>query len=237
MEGDTALSRSQRLLDLLQILRRHRRPISGRALAEQLGISLRTLYCDIATLQAQGATIRGEAGLGYVLDPGYLLPPLMFTAGEIEALVLGARWVESRAEETLASAARDVLAKVSAVLPPELCRHLRGSALLVGPATSVQPISIDPSILRRAIEAECKIELAYRDGKGDETHRVVWPFALAYFDAVRILVGWCEARQAYRHFRADRIGSIVETSTRYPRRRHALLEDWRLQEGIARDLG
>ena len=77
------MSRSERLLDLLNVLRRHRRPVSGRALAEEMGISLRTLYRDIASLQAQGATIEGEAGVGYVLKPGFLLPPLMFTPEEI----------------------------------------------------------------------------------------------------------------------------------------------------------
>ncbi|KAJ34485.1 hypothetical protein BW45_03595, partial [Agrobacterium tumefaciens] len=90
------MSRSQRLLDLLQILRSHRMPVSGAALAAKTGVSLRTLYRDIATLQAQGADIEGEAGVGYVLRPGFLLPPLMFSQHEIEALVLGSRWVAGR---------------------------------------------------------------------------------------------------------------------------------------------
>ena len=87
------MSRSQRLLDLIQVLRRHRRPVSGHALADELGISIRTLYRDIATLQAQGADIEGEPGLGYILKPGFMLPPLMFSEDEIEAMVLGSRLV------------------------------------------------------------------------------------------------------------------------------------------------
>ena len=92
------MSRSERLLDLLQILRRYRNPVRGALLADQLGISLRTLYRDIASLQAQGARIDGEPGIGYLLRPGYLLPPLMFSEEEIEALVLGSRWVSKRTD-------------------------------------------------------------------------------------------------------------------------------------------
>jgi predicted DNA-binding transcriptional regulator YafY len=92
------VSRANRLLDLIQILRRHRYPVSGAALASELGISLRTLYRDIGTLQAQGATIDGAPGLGYVLRPGFMLPPLMFSHEEIEALALGSRWVADRAD-------------------------------------------------------------------------------------------------------------------------------------------
>src|SRR5678815_4120881 len=114
------MSRAQRLLDLIQILRRHRQPVAGSALAEELGISLRTLYRDIATLQSQGARIDGEPGLGYILRPGFMLPPLMFSEEEIEALVLGSRWVHQRADRALADAAANVLAKIGAVLPKDL---------------------------------------------------------------------------------------------------------------------
>src|SRR5579871_5521879 len=104
------MSRSERLLELLQALCRRRRPVSGQALAAELGVSIRTLYRDIATLQAQGAQIEGEPGLGYVLRPGYLMPPLMFSEDEIEALVLGSRWVADRGDDRLGDAARNALA-------------------------------------------------------------------------------------------------------------------------------
>src|SRR5881396_422406 len=126
------MSRAQRLLDLIQLLRGYRRPVSGAVLAEALGISLRTLYRDIETLNAQGATIDGAPGLGYVLRPGFMLPPLMFSEEEIEALVLGSRWVADRADHRLGEAARNALAKISAVLPPELRHDLETSALLIG---------------------------------------------------------------------------------------------------------
>ena len=107
-------------------------PVAGAALAEELGVSLRTLYRDIAALQAQGAAIEGEAGFGYVLKPGFTLPPLMFTLDEVEALALGARWVEGRADEGLAKSAKDALAKIAAVLPPERAAALDWPTLLAG---------------------------------------------------------------------------------------------------------
>src|SRR5258707_9367578 len=127
------MSRAERLLDLIQILRRHRQPVSGQALADELDISLRTLYRDIASLQGQGAGIEGEAGVGYILKPGFMLPPLMFSEEEIEALVLGGRWVARRTDEPLGKAARNALAKIAAVLPDDLKRGLETSTLLIGP--------------------------------------------------------------------------------------------------------
>lgn len=160
------MSRSQRLLDLIQLLRRHRRPVSGRRLADVLRVSIRTLYRDIVTLQAQGAPIEGEPGLGYVLKPGFMLPPLMFSEDEIEALVLGSRWVSDRADGRLALAARDALAKILAVLPGDLRDDAEASALLVGPGAAIMAESFDLSAIRKAIRSERKLSILYRDGAG-----------------------------------------------------------------------
>jgi predicted DNA-binding transcriptional regulator YafY len=227
------LSRSQRLLDLIQVLRRHRRPVSGHVLAGELGVSIRTLYRDIATLQAQGADIEGEPGLGYVLKPGFMLPPLMFTEDEIEALVLGSRWVADRGDVRLGSAARNALSKIAAVLPDDLREDLDASALLVGPGAPLAAENIDLAVVRKAIRSERKLDIAYRDERGAATQRTIWPFALGFFDRVRVVVAWCELRQDFRHFRADRITGLAATDARYPRRRQALLKAWREKEGIA----
>jgi predicted DNA-binding transcriptional regulator YafY len=227
------MSRSERLLALLQLLRRHRQPVSGAAIAVELGISLRSLYRDIATLQAQGARIDGAPGLGYVMKPGFTLPPLMFSADEVEALVLGSRWVVDRGDGRLASAARDALAKIAAVLPAELRHELDTSALIVGPGAPLAAGDVEVATLRQAIRIEHKIEIGYRDAVAKDSLRTVWPFALGFFDRARVLVAWCELRQAIRHFRTDRIVSLSLSGERYPRRRQALMKEWREQQGIA----
>jgi predicted DNA-binding transcriptional regulator YafY len=221
------MSRSERLLDLLQVLRRHRRPVSGQVLAREIGVSLRTLYRDIASLQAQGATIEGEPGVGYVLRPGFLLPPLMFSGEEIEALALGSRWVAERADGRLADAARSALARIGAVLPPDLREEMEGSALFVAPGFGIPADTIDAALLRKAIRTEHKLRLAYSDANGAASERVVWPFALAFFDQVRLLIGWCELRDDFRSFRTDRIASAELTEMRYPTRRAELIKRWK----------
>ncbi|HWM47595.1 MAG TPA: YafY family protein [Xanthobacteraceae bacterium] len=226
------MSRAQRLLDLIQILRRHRRPVAGGALAAELGVSLRTLYRDIATLQAQGAHIEGEPGVGYLLRPGFMLPPLMFSEEEIEALVLGSRWVSERGDAPLAAAARNAIAKIAAVLPDELRERLDATTLLV-PATGAAVIGdAELATIRAAIRAERKLIIAYRDSAERTTRRTIWPFAVGYFERVRVVAAWCELRQDFRSFRTDRIAELTATTTRYARRRQALLKEWRVREGI-----
>lgn len=226
------MSRTERLLDLIQLLRRHRAPVTGPALAAELGISIRTLYRDIATLQAQGADIQGEPGLGYVLRPGFTLPPLMFSADEIEALVLGSRWVARRAEDPrLGDAAANALSKITAVLPSELRDSVDGSNLLVG-GGEVIPAQVDLSAIRLAIREQRKLVIAYRNAGGTATERTIWPFAIGFFDRVRVVIGWCELRTDYRHFRLDRIDRMEPLPERYPRRRAAMLKEWREREGI-----
>ena len=230
------MSRAERLLQLIQVLRRHRYPVSGADLAREVGVSLRTLYRDIASLQAQGARIEGEAGVGYMLRPGYLLPPLMFSEEEIDALVLGTRWVADRADASLAGAARDALAKIASVLPGELRHGLDTSALLIGPGEPISAGDQELATIRCAIRAEHKLDIRYSDAKGRASARTIWPFAIGFFERIRVVVAWCELRKDIRHFRTDRIAALSPTKTRYPKRRQALLKEWRQQEGLnARD--
>ncbi len=226
------MSRAQRLLDLIQVLRRHRHPVSGAVLAEATGVSLRTLYRDIETLKGEGAHIDGEAGLGYVLRPGFMLPPLMFSEEEIEALVLGSRWVHKRADRSLADAAANVLAKIGAVLPKDLRETLDDSGLLIGPGEPIAAGDSELPKIRQAIRSERKLKLSYRDKKDRTTGRTVWPFAIGFFDKVRVVAAWCELRQDYRHFRTDRITALTVTDRRYPRRRQAMMKEWREREGV-----
>jgi len=247
------MSRSERLLNLLQSLRRHRRPVSGRTLADELGVSLRTFYRDIATLQAQGANIEGEAGLGYVLRDGYFLPPLMFGDNELDAIILGLRFVMQRGDNELAQAAEDVLGKIEAVLPPGLEDAAATSGLLAGPGGSgksghlaaireairrEEKLQISYSdkksrSTREAIRREEKLQISYSDKKSRSTERIVWPIAVGFFDAAEMLAAWCETRHDFRHFRLDRIAAITPVHERTPRRHAILLAEWRLSQNLA----
>jgi predicted DNA-binding transcriptional regulator YafY len=222
------MSRSARLLDLLQALRRHRRPVVAAALAEELGVSLRTVYRDVATLMAQGAAIAGEAGLGYVLNEDFFLPPLMFSEDEVDALMLGLRLVAQRGDPGLEQAAEDALAKIVAVLPPEREDAAATSGLLAGPASEPPHLAL----IRRALRAEEKLRLRYTDKRGQASERTVWPVALGFFEAVEVLAAWCETRRDFRHFRLDRIAAAAATGERYPKRRRLLLAAWRKQQEI-----
>jgi predicted DNA-binding transcriptional regulator YafY len=226
------MSRSERLLALLQVLRRHRQPVRGATLAEELGVSLRTVYRDIQSLVATGARIEGEAGLGYVLRAGFTLPPLMFDAEEIEALVLGSRMVAQAVDEPLARAARNALAKIAAVLPEERRDEIESVGLRSAQRPPAAPDGVELARLRQAIRAERKVWITYGDVAGNRTERRIWPIALTFYDRTRLLAAWCELRQDFRHFRTDRIAALSETAERFPKRRRVLMKEWRQIEGV-----
>ncbi len=228
--------RAARLLHLLDRLRRARRPVSAAELAEALSVSPRTLYRDIASLRAQGADIQGDPGVGYRMRPGFLLPPLMFDEDELEALVLGARWVQAQADAGLAAAAGSALSRISATLPEPLRIAIDTSGLFV--PTWQENRTPEPwlPVLRHAIRHERKLRMDYVDAAGGATSRTVWPFAMAFYDPLtRMFAAWCELRGDFRHFRADRVRALEDTGEGYPERRHALIRRWRRHTGRGRD--
>ncbi|WP_339114022.1 YafY family protein [Thioclava sp. GXIMD2076] len=225
------MTRSERLLQLLDILRRHRHPVTGVAMAQELGISLRTLYRDIASLQGQGAPIEGEAGLGYVLREGFLLPPLTFPVEELEALVMGARWLATKGDEDMARAAESALARLRAVVPPALRTEMDLTTLVVG-GPRPAPDQVRSDALRQAIRQQQKLHITYRTGEGALSERVIWPVALAFFDQSRVLLGWCELRGDFRSFRTDRIMAATATGATYRPPRKKLFDDWRRAHGL-----
>jgi predicted DNA-binding transcriptional regulator YafY len=224
------MARTTRLLTLLQILRGKSRPVTAAALAAELDVSERTLYRDVAELTAQGAPIYGEAGIGYVLRPGLFLPPLMLSSDETEAIVLGLRYVDQRGDDVLGKAAAAALAKIAAVLPAAAQDVLRNPVALPGPPGRGFPANaVELTSLRSAIQSQAKLRIDYEDAGGARTQRVIWPIALGFMDEARVLVAWCETRQAYRTFRTDRIINADQPGQRYPGRRDALLQAWRTQ--------
>lgn len=199
------MRRADRLFQIIQILRRSSAPLTAAALAAELEVSKRTVYRDIADLIGQRVPVAGEAGLGYLLDPGYDMPPLMLTPDEIEAAVLGAQWVAGRADPVLANAARDLVAKIAAAVPGHLRPFIAEPSVGPKPGRAPPDEAIDAVPLRAAIRAGLKLRLRYRSQAGEATERTVWPVILGYAEASRLLVAWCELRQDFRHFRTDRI--------------------------------
>ncbi|MDR5781384.1 YafY family protein [Caballeronia sp. LZ065] len=221
------MRRSDRLFQLIQILRRARRPVIARSLAEELEVSTRTVYRDIADLMAQRVPIRGEAGTGYVLDRQYDMPPLMLTAEELEAAVLGAQWVAQRSDAVLSRAANDLIAKIAAAVPDHLRPFIADPTIgAVAPLTASAD-TLDMSQLREWIRNGRKLRIRYRDEAERMSERTIWPILIGYADAARLLAAWCELRQAFRHFRTDRIVSIHFLDERHGERRLLLVARWK----------
>jgi predicted DNA-binding transcriptional regulator YafY len=227
-----AVSRTTRLFKLMDALRAHRRPVTAARLAEDVSVSVRTIYRDIQTLMDLGAPVEGEAGLGYVLRPGFFLPPLMFGEEELEALVLGARWVRGQGDSGLASAADSALAKIATASPKDLRDKMADTGLFAPRSKLPAEHPAGLKSIREAMRRERKLAITYVDDAGVVTDRVVWPVALAFFEGKRLLAAWCEMRKGFRHFRSDRITSLNVTDERYPTRRAILAKDWRREHNI-----
>jgi predicted DNA-binding transcriptional regulator YafY len=221
------MDKTERLFAIMDTLRRQRRAVTAQALAEEHNVSVRTLYRDVQTLIGLGAPIEGEAGIGYLLKPGFFLPPLMFSPEELEALVLGARWVEARPDAPLAQAARTALGKIATASPDDL-RDRIGNTGLWPVRTRWDGAASEPllAVMREAIRTEKAVEIDYGDERGKRSRRAIWPVAIAYYEEKQIVAAWCTARQDFRHFRTDRIASATPLEARFGRRRAQLAKEW-----------
>jgi predicted DNA-binding transcriptional regulator YafY len=222
--------RAERLFQIIQILRSLKPPVTAARLAAELETTPRTIYRDIAQLQARRVPIRGEAGVGYALDKGYDMPPLMLTPDEVEAAVLGAQWVAARGDPALAVGARDLLAKIRDVVPEDLRPAILEAAVFAPNYKTPQPDDLDMSRIRDSIRRRRKLRIAYRDAAGAPTVRTIWPIIVAYFETTRIVVAWCETREAFRHFRTDRVVEVEFLDERFQPTLAALRRAWRAQE-------
>jgi predicted DNA-binding transcriptional regulator YafY len=220
------MRRADRLLDIIQILRRHRTPVAGDVIANELEVSLRTIYRDIQTLIAQGVPIRGEAGVGYILEDGYDLPPLMFKVDEIEALILGLLWVKRRGDNNLVRAAEDAMAKIETIVPPNLKSSFDEISLVAPPNFDIVADNIDVSQIRKAIREKWKITFDYLNAESNATKRTIHPFAISYFEKQRLVIGWCELRIEYRAFRTDRMENLAIEPEKYRTHRKQMLKEW-----------
>jgi predicted DNA-binding transcriptional regulator YafY len=220
------MRRSDRLFDIIQRLRAARHPMTAAALAEDLEVTVRTVYRDIATLQARRVPIEGAAGIGYMMRRGFDLPPLMFTVEEIEAIAVGARLVARTGDLGLQGAAESVLSKVTVVLPDGLRGQLTSAPIFVSESGAPVPERVDLTAVRQAIRDEHKLHIAYEDERGTRSERTIWPIAVAYYVQATLIGAWCELRRDYRHFRADRIISLAVLEEHYPSDNGRLMAEW-----------
>lgn len=224
------MSRTVRLFDLITLLRARRLPVTALELARALNISERSIYRDIETLRALGALVEGEAGLGYSLRDGFFLPEFAFSSDELDALILGLGWVAQRGDPSLVAASESALAKIMAAKSRRASETLDPPALITAASPSLRLDPPQSKPLRDAIRTQRKVKIHYEDGHGAESERTIWPIAIVYFDDVRVLAAWCESREAFRHFRLDRLSITGLLEDRYPGRRHALVKAWRQQD-------
>ncbi|AQV96440.1 YafY family transcriptional regulator [Cupriavidus necator] len=224
------MRRADRLFEIVQLLRRKKKAVRAVDLAERLGVSERTIYRDISDMVARGVPIEGEAGVGYIMRPGFDLPPLMFSDNEIEALLLGARIVQSWADPELAQAAISVMDKVGAVLPKQLLHHLDLVRLWAPDDHARESITIDQAALRHAIRNQNKVRFAYQDLEGKASVREVRPLIMAFYGPVWLLAAWCEMRDGFRVFRLDRMTDFVVLDVKFKDTRGRTAEDFLKQD-------
>ena len=220
------MRKASRLFEIIQLLRAAKRPLTAAAIAERLEVVPRSIYRDIAALQAMRVPIDGSRGIGYILRPGFNLPPLMFSIDETEAIVLAMALLERTGDVALKHAARNVRSKIAAVVPDPLRAALGTSALHAWGSIAPPPKGIDLAILRRAVRDELKLEMRYADEQGRGSERVIWPIALIYYSDVIHIVAWCEMRKAQRTFRSDRIRSSALTGDEFRGKGERLRQQW-----------
>lgn len=223
------MRRADRLFDIIQALRGRSQPTTAAMLAQMLEVTTRTIYRDIATLQARRIPIEGEPGLGYLLRKGFDLPPLMFTTEEIEAITVGANLVHRIRDPKLQEAAESVLSKLQHVVPKELRTYLASPRFYVSEGDAVQPQGIELLDVRNAIRACHKIAITYIDEQQRRSRRTIWPIATVYYVDVTLIAAWCELREDYRHFRVDRIVQSAVLEDRYATDSSSLMAGWTAQ--------
>lgn len=220
--------RLYRLFDLLDRLRTRRVPVTADTLAREMGVSLRTVYRDLADLQGLGAPIRGEGGVGYVMDQGYFMPSLHLDPDEIEALAFGARLVATRGGDGLADAARSAMGKLASAVGNEDRLALLNVTMEAGPSTMAPQPRLDE--LRRAIRDRRVLRIRYRDLSDRVSERLARPLGLTLFDSVWLLTLWCERSDGFRHFRTDRIETVEQTGAVFRHERGKRFADCLAQE-------
>jgi len=231
------MRKASRLFEIIQILRLAKKPVTAAEIGTQLEVTVRSIYRDIAALQAMRVPIEGGRGIGYILRPGFTLPPLMLSIEETEAIVLALALLERTGDTGLKQAAKQVNRKIAAVVPPPLGQAFSGNALHAWGTMAPAPEAVDLAMVRRAIRDEQKLALDYRDEYARATERTIRPIALIYYSQTANIVAWCELRQAIRNFRADRVEHCEPVDAFFPgegeRLRQVWVEGWTVNGSAA----
>lgn len=220
------MSKSDRLFRLLHLLRTLPQPVTAARLAEEAGVSDRTLYRDIDSLRAGGALIDGAPGYGYTLTEDPALPPQMFTRLEVEALVLGLAAVRQTSDPALMRASEAALAKIIATLPERVQQQAAHAVLQVYRANRPPAPPPDLALIREACWEERSLDLTYQDADGARTDRRVHPLSIAFLDNAQMLLAWCCLRQDYRKFMLQRIVAVRATGESFRPRRVPMLREF-----------
>jgi len=229
------MRRADRLFRIVEYLKARRQVVTAVAIAEELEVSTRTIYRDIADLHASGVPIIGEAGVGYMLSRDHVVKPLMFGIEELDALILGAKMVKSWGDKELARSAAQAIDKLTSVLPENLQAEISQTFLFSFPSKEEVKINIDFTALRRAIRSKNKLYFSYKNETQEKSERCVRPLCLVFFSPVWLLLGWCEMRNDFRNFRLDRIGELTVKDERFKEERGKRLYDYCKQNGYDMD--
>ena len=231
------MRKASRLFEIIQILRLARRPVTAAEIAVQLEVTVRSIYRDIVELQAMRVPIEGGRGIGYILRPGFTLPPLMLTVEETEAIVLALALLQRTGDTGLRQAALQANRKIAAAVPPPLAATFSTNALHAWGSVAPAPEAVDLALVRRAIRDEQKLVIDYRDELARLTERTIRPIALIYYSQTANIVAWCELRQAIRNFRADRVEHCDPAADFFPgegdRLRKLWVDGWQASAGTA----
>lgn len=203
------MRRADRLIKITHFLRQRRQAVTAQLIAESFGICTRTVYRDIQCLIDTGVPIMGEAGVGYIIDKNYYLPPIAFDADELEALSLGISMVRQWTDKPFAEKADSAFDKIQAVLPAKLQGELEQITTYAVATKPPVPWSVSFTALREYIRVRYKIQISYIDANELQSVRTIQPLALFFFSPVWLLAGWCEKRQDFRNFRLDRIQKLT----------------------------
>ncbi|MEH6631167.1 MAG: YafY family protein [Halopseudomonas aestusnigri] len=226
------MSKPLRMFEIIQLLRKAKQPMRAVDIADTLGVSQRTAYRDILALQSMSVPIDGAAGVGYILRPGFDLPPITFTPEEIEAIIVGLALLPRTGDVGLQRAAQGVVGKISDIVPKATASRFNTASLEASGWHAVPKAKVDIALIRKAVRNEQRLDIQYTNGEGQTSERTILPLAVLYYVEAIVIAAWCERRGDFRHFRIDRIDHCTLSDSNFSDIAEKLRADWQEQHGL-----